>query len=57
MSETRRGIVTLIMCLVAAIAIVLGVLLWRSHFHTSGLFMGFGVGIACTVVVYYVRSR
>jgi len=54
MSDKGKGIVTLIVCFVAAIAIVIGELLWNHHYHESGLFVGFAVGIGGTVVAYPV---
>ena len=49
---SSRGKITLIACLGAAIAIVIGAVLWHRHPHTGGLFIGFAVGIGCTVVAY-----
>jgi len=54
MSDKGKGTVTLIMCFLAAIAIVIGILVWNTHYTLRGIFVGFGVGIACTVVAYRV---
>jgi ABC-type multidrug transport system permease subunit len=52
MSSIGKAIITLIMCLGAAATIIIGVVLWDHHYRTSGLFIGFGVGIGCAVVAY-----
>jgi zinc transporter ZupT len=56
MSDKGKGIATLIMCFLAAIAIVLGVLFWSHHYTMRGLFIGFAAGVGCTVVAYRVSE-
>ena len=45
-----------IMSILAAIAVVLGVLLWRHHHIMGGLFIGFAVGIGCTIAACCVSE-
>jgi len=52
-----KGKVTLIMCVGAVIAFVIGAVLWRHHPHMSGLFIGFAVGIGCSVVAYTLIAK
>ena len=52
MSTMGKVIITLMMCLGAAATIIIGVVLWDHHYRTSGLLIGFGVGIGCAVVAY-----
>ena len=52
-----KGKVTLTMCVGALIVFVIGALLWHGHYRMSGLFVGFAVGIGCSVVAYNLIAK
>ena len=58
MSNGRKGALRWIwiMCFLAAIAIVLGISVWSSHHTMRGMFIGFAVGVGCTVMACRVSE-
>jgi CHASE2 domain-containing sensor protein len=60
MSDERKGKGVIpwkwIMSILAAIAVVLGIVLWSNHYTLRGLFIGFAVGIGCTIAACCVSE-